>query len=74
MNNGDRPAGSHIVPYSNLQYCDPGLTKREMFAMAAMQGLLACEKNLNVHREEIGILATEYADALLEVLEAGDEL
>lgn len=51
-----------------------GLTKREMFAMAAMQGLLACtaddlEDNIESTSDGIADYAVECADALLDALE-----
>lgn len=44
-----------------------GLTKREMFAMAAMQGILA--RTGSTDRSVNARLAVEYADALLKELE-----
>jgi hypothetical protein len=43
-----------------------GLTKREMFAMAAMQGILSCGNYTYVHAASD---AVKYADALLAELE-----
>ena len=61
-----------------------GLTKREVFAMAAMQGLLANEQIQVAHAnisQEKGVRAVEvtaniackYADALLKELESTSE-
>lgn len=55
-----------------------GLTKREMFAMAAMQGLISgCYAGNNAGFTVQGncVAAVEYADALLEALSktGGDE-
>ena len=58
-----------------------GLTKREMFAMNAMQGLLSCSDNellmniksmkdwYNSHSKAISVLSVQYADALLKELD-----
>jgi hypothetical protein len=45
-----------------------GLTKREMFAMAAMQGILACDNSEFTHVAAISAVAQ--ADHLLAALEA----
>lgn len=44
-----------------------GLTKREMFAMAAMQGLLAKDDDRQAHN--VALQAVQNADALLAELE-----
>ncbi len=44
-----------------------GLTKRQMFAMVAMQGILT--RSANTDRSAIARYAVEYADALLAELE-----
>ena len=44
-----------------------GLTKREMFAMAAMQGILSCDNSEFVNVAAIS--AVSHADALLAELE-----
>lgn len=46
----------------------PGLTKRELFAAMAMQGLLA-NATLNQAREPIADLSVTHADALLTALD-----
>ena len=48
-----------------------GITKREMFAMAAMQGILTSETEDWRHKEKesLASAAVEYADALLKELE-----
>lgn len=48
-----------------------GITKREMFAMAAMQGMLASETENYNYRGAKGLtsMAAEYADELLAELE-----
>ena len=78
MKNGDLPAmpvldastqeqynGVLNIHHSVLSY---GLTKREMFAMAAMQGLRACT-NESYLAADLARHAVEYADALLAELE-----
>lgn len=47
---------------------DPGLTKREMFAMAAMQGMLSGGLMVDYRLDEIAKDATVAADALLTEL------
>lgn len=73
MNNANLPANA--TPYMDLTetggelYCDnTGLTKREMFAMHAMQGILA---NLGCTHEKsrVAIYAVDFADNLLRELE-----
>ena len=77
MNNADQPAhpipnGADGRPWTTVDLNNPkqiiGLTKRERFAMAAMQGLQAASP-IN-DSELIASLAVEYADALLKALEA----
>lgn len=46
-----------------------GLTKREQFAMAAMQGLLADPNNSDTGMDRIANYAIEAADALLAKLD-----
>ncbi len=48
-----------------------GLTKRETFAMAAMQGLLPKLQGQAVSSERIAICSVEMADALLRELNKG---
>ena len=75
MKNGDTPAMP--TPYADLAqngsrelYCtESGLTKREMFAMAAMQGLLA---DSNVQTISAVNMAVECADLLLRKLDGED--
>lgn len=62
----ERPIASH-----------PGLTKRELFAAMAMQGILAADLNWSdvppkTIPQELSNLAVRYADALIAALnEAG---
>jgi len=46
----------------------PGLTKREYFAVMALQGLLACPHQMCGDIDNQAALATEYADRLLKEL------
>ncbi len=81
-NNGNLPAAPTIYAdmAANCQreiYCtEVGLTKREMFAMAAMQGLIgACWKDVELYESASDLLkniaesSVEHADALLAELE-----
>ena len=81
--NADKPAypsgeayKSQSVPGGDWVECKKGalhngLTKREMFAMAAMQGILTSETDDWRHKEEESLAASavKYADALLAELE-----
>lgn len=49
-----------------------GMTKREEFAMAAMQGLIA-KSPIRSFANEVAVQAVEYADALLDELEKEPE-
>ena len=83
MNNSDMPANSTTLEVSNRYeegYYDKvalGLTKREAFAMAAMQGLLANSHIADVLTSGLKIdveavltsSSVRYADALLKELE-----
>lgn len=76
IKNGDLPAmpfieESKTEKYNGCSYTTPtalstGLTKREMFAMAAMQGFCC---NPMVSYKSIAECAVETADALLAELE-----
>ena len=71
MNNGSEPAmpcqplGQDGLPSWEMAH---GLTKREMFAMAAMQGLLSNSAGKYTYNEVAGH-AVNCADTLLEKLE-----
>lgn len=71
MNNGSEPAmpcqplGQDGMPSHEMTY---GLTKREMFAMVAMQGLLSNSAGKYAYNE-MTERAVNCADALLEKLE-----
>ena len=69
--NGNEPA----TGYASDNRHEKGLTKREQFAMVAMQGLLSIEKgamNIDSFRvfspESISKLAVLHADALISAL------
>lgn len=62
MDNGDRPA----VGFQSTATSYLGLTKREYFAAAALQGLLA---KPGIALKELEILAVGMADRLLTELE-----
>ena len=72
MKNGDMPAMPIIDAegrcslFGNENLSASGLTKREMFAMAAMQGILS---NPRYTYEQLARHAVNYADALLAELE-----
>ena len=71
MTNADLPAmpcqplGQDGLPSWEMAH---GLTKREMFAMSAMQGLCAHSGDYHTFEDLISD-AVNYADALLEALE-----
>lgn len=71
MSNKDEPAFPEVIacgPYGNIYRGLPGLTKREEFAKAAMQGMLA--SSFTVYDEKsLAQDAIKQADALLEELE-----
>lgn len=77
MNNSDKPAYPRAgYELTNLadhvqHYHEEGLTKRELIAMAAMQGMLA-NSNLETWMDlnDIPKLAVKKADELLKRLEA----
>ena len=69
MNNADEPA-SPIVETNEDVCVSIGLTKREQFAMAAMQGLLADSETNYSKVEFMAAEAVYCADALLKALEA----
>lgn len=62
--NADQPA--HPVPWHEGQPAT-GLTKRELLAAMAMQGLNACRQRSETSRE-LAAIAVEDADALLAEL------
>lgn len=76
---GNEPAGyvPDVIDHERnyYSYGGPGLTKRQEFAKAAMQGVLS-NAYWNEHGEytpeAVSIAAIEYADALLAALAAAD--
>ena len=46
----------------------PGLTKRELFAAIAMQGLLAADPAHNMSSDDIAIFAIDQADDFIKYL------
>lgn len=67
MKNGHLPA--HPTPINGRLW---GLTKREAFAMAAMQGLLAAKPQadtVDLYFHTLGICAVKAADAVLKALD-----
>lgn len=78
IKNGDMPAnplrGANNVPFSQADYGGisnmmMGLSKREAFAMAAMQGMCANQiPNMDDDYKELSIHAVATADALLKEL------
>lgn len=84
VKNGDNPAMPakitlsrdeekiHAYQFANRDFCAPGLTKREMFAMAAMQALASAtdrEGNWTGNHEQTAKQAVKMADNLLNELE-----
>ena len=73
IKNGDMPAKP--IEINGFGQFAPeafiGLTKREMFAMAAMQGILSSETDARHHNNEEALAesAVKCADALLSQLE-----
>lgn len=69
--NGNMPA-MPFLPTQDRHEKTSGLTKREQFAMAAMQGSLAGDINDELTIEDIAIQSRQIADALLKELEANN--
>lgn len=71
MNHNDNPVSLHPLAIES------GLTKREYFAISAMQGLIAASHGSGTlphyYAEKFAVLACAYADALLEKLERDTE-
>ena len=66
MKNSDMPASG--IPETDWNSCYHGLTKREMFAVAAMQGILSNRYDRYTY-EQVAGHAVAQADALLSALE-----
>ena len=81
MENKDKPAYAYVVPqglgseHSPIESgVVPGLTKREMFAMAAMQGMItALGNHMTLSKDEAEVVASQsiqFADIILNQLES----
>lgn len=74
MNNADLPASPTYLPHYNNQHeviawvPQGGLTKREAFAKAALQGLVAADRG--VSDEDSAYRAIRHADATLAAIAA----
>ena len=74
MRNADTPAMPtyELNGQGVLEDTSYGLTKREMFAMHAMNGLISSDyKNGSekMNSEDVALMSVDYADALLAELE-----
>ena len=68
--NGDMPVSSSMVSTDKFTFKPiGGLSKREQFAMAAMQGILSDPTCSNTGMERIASYSVEAADALLAKLD-----
>lgn len=69
--NGERPAFPHVADEDKQEHLtvEWGLTKRELFAAMAMQGLLMNHSIWDEDAATIAKWATEQSDALLDQLE-----
>lgn len=73
MNNGNEPAyPTAVVVLDGEDYLATGLTKRERFAMAAMQGYLGNE-DIELGCKDLSVHSIAVADALLAELENSDD-
>jgi len=71
MSNADMPVNP--LTEEQIDICErgrgyEGLSKREHFAVMAMQGLLAAGDHFRASKVDIASTAIDYADALLEEL------
>ncbi|HEL4115121.1 TPA: hypothetical protein UM349_000322 [Stenotrophomonas maltophilia] len=70
MKNGDMPATGHAGRIDENGFaCAPGLTKRELIAAMAMQGIRATMTNGHARYADVAESAVAQADALLARLE-----
>ena len=68
--NGDMPVSSSMVSTDKFTFKPiGGLSKRELFAMAAMQGILSDPNYSYVGADTIASYSVEAADALLAKLD-----
>lgn len=63
MITGDEPATGYGFANEQSHADYKGLTIRQQFSMAAMQGL--CAGTLNINHEKIAIISVKCADALI---------
>lgn len=56
------------TPESEFNQNGMGLTKREIFAMEALNGLIQGEDMSHGYTQELASIAVKYADALIEAL------
>lgn len=68
MTNPNDAAFSNATDYAGNPTVGYGLTKREEFAKAAMQGLIASDHEVNWNAKQIATFAVEQADALIAEL------
>ena len=81
ITNGNDPANPVLTQSPSLQnQTSLGLTKREQFAMAAMQGLLAnpdftgsFSYHSEMHYKTVSDVAVSHADALIAALNKGGD-
>lgn len=64
--NPDKPAYPTDIHYERPNKYHTGLTKRELFAMAAMQGILASSADRG--DQAVAKMSVKFADALLNEL------
>lgn len=70
MKNGDTPAIGHAGQIDADGFaCAPGLTKRELFAAMAMQGIRTTMTHMHSHYADVADMSVNQADALLAALE-----
>lgn len=75
MKNADKPAypfvpnSSQFIVDPEVAYGESGMSKREMFAMAAMQGLISSHPDQAHNHGQGATVAVQWADALLKALE-----
>ncbi len=75
LNNGNTPASPtkhNSENFENSNHYTTGLTKREMFAVAAMQGYLSAQSDTTISmpgESEVAKESVSYADALLKELD-----
>lgn len=67
-----RCAGEIVEPSEPPEHRASGMTKREMIAAMAMQGLLSMDGISSTHPADVAKWAVEQADALLAALEGGE--